>query len=56
MPSGQMEPQSVFKHTWLRADAVLQDPETDRPRQRGEERRAGSSEEGSEQIPGKGPT
>lgn len=40
-------------HGW---EQMLFYPETDRPRQRGEESRAGSSEMGSEQIPGEGPT
>lgn len=47
--------ESVFGLTWLRADAVLQDPETGKPRQRGEESTAESSEKGSEPIPGEGP-
>lgn len=38
--------------TWLRADDLLQDPEIDRPRQKGMESRAGSLEEDSEWTPG----
>lgn len=48
--------ESVYELTWLRADAILQDPDTGRPKQRGEESRAESLEEDSKQIPGGGPT
>lgn len=59
-PCGQMDrytkwidgaTENIFRATWLRADAVLQDLEIGRPRWRGEESRAGSSEEDSEQTP-----
>ena len=40
--------EDIFGATWLRAVAVLQDPETGRPKQRGKESRAISSGEDSE--------